>query len=119
MRAHAVAVLVALAGAAIVSGCDGGGPAEPTGGPSALSVGRSLQTADCSDWKRLSLRERYEVVDHLEEVVDGPRGEGTTLPDDKAYDVIDGRCENYYARGFLLYEMYTRAASFYAFTQKG
>jgi hypothetical protein len=44
--------------------------------------------------------------------VRGPRGEGRTLPDDRAYQVIDRRCKNYFARGFLLYEIYTRAAAF-------
>jgi hypothetical protein len=58
------------------------------------------------------VRDRYLVVDRLEEVVRGPRGEGRTLPDDRAYEIIDGRCENYFARGFLLYEIYTRAAVF-------
>jgi hypothetical protein len=52
------------------------------------------------------------VVDRLEEVVRGPRGEGRTLPGDRAYEIIDRRCKNYFARGFLLYEIYTRAAAF-------
>jgi hypothetical protein len=41
-----------------------------------------------------------------------PKGGGKTLPDQRAYDTLDARCRNFYARGFLLYEIYTRAAAF-------
>jgi hypothetical protein len=44
--------------------------------------------------------------------VAGPRKEGNTLPDDVAYNTLDVRCEPYLARGFLLYEVYIRAAGF-------
>jgi hypothetical protein len=109
-RSAALAALAALACAAALTGCGGDEPA-PQAGPSRLSEQR-LQQADCTDWRRASVRDRYLVVDRLEEVVRGPRGEGRTLPDDRAYEIIDGRCENYFARGFLLYEIYTRAAAF-------
>ena len=42
----------------------------------------------------------------------GPGDEGNTLPDDTAYDTLDARCQADYARGFLLYSHYTRAAGF-------
>ena len=42
----------------------------------------------------------------------GPRKEGRTLPDERAYDIIEARCKQPYARGFLLYEIYTRASAF-------
>jgi hypothetical protein len=106
----ALAGAIALADAVALSGCGGDQPA-PRAGPARLSEQR-LQQANCTDWRRASLRDRYLVVDRLEEVVRGPRGEGRTLPDDRAYEIIDGRCENYFARGFLLYEIYTRAAAF-------
>jgi hypothetical protein len=44
---------------------------------------------------------------------------GRTLPDDRAYKIIDSRCENSYARGFLLYEIDTRAAGFDSLTGGG
>jgi len=59
------------------------------------------------------------TVDRLEEVVAGPHKVGRTLPDDRAYKIIDARCENSYARGFLLYEIYTRAAGFDSLTGGG
>jgi hypothetical protein len=51
--------------------------------------------------------------------VAGPRRVGHTLPDDSAYEIIDSPCENSYARGFLLYEIYTRAAGFDSLTGGG
>lgn len=108
--------LVALAGALVFAGCAGDSP-PPQAGP--LGSRAKLQQADCSDWKRASIRERQLTIDRLEEVVRGPHGKGRTLPDDSAYSVIDGRCKQYYARGFLLYEMYTRAAAFQSFTRGG
>ena len=99
----------ALAAACAAAGCGGGGEAPQ---PSRFSD-RALQTADCSDWKRLSLRERRAVIDQLERIARGPHDKGTTMPDEAAYDAIDNRCGQDFARGFLLYEMYNRAASFY------
>ena len=108
--------LVALAGALALAGCGGDSP-PPEAGP--LGTRAKLQQADCGDWKRASIRERRITIDRLEEVVRGGNGEGRTLPDDSAYNVIDRRCKQYYARGFLLYEMYTRAAAFQSFSRGG
>ena len=49
----------------------------------------------------------------------GPRKEGNTLPDDVAYTTLDARCEPDLARGFLLYELYIRAAGFESLTEDG
>ena len=112
--------VAALALALFLPGCLGGedGSAPPKqAGP--LGVSARLQSATCTDWRRASLRERMLTVDRLEEVVAGPRKVGRTLPDDRAYKIIDSRCENSYARGFLLYEIYTRAAGFDSLTGGG
>ena len=76
------------------------------------SFGKKLQSATCRDWNQSSPQARESAVDQLEAVVAGPRKEGNTLPDDVAYSTLDARCEPYFARGFLLYELYTRAAGF-------
>ena len=34
------------------------------------------------------------------------------LDDSKAYDLLDNYCKNTFARGFKLYKLYERAASF-------
>jgi hypothetical protein len=45
--------------------------------------------------------------------------EGNTLPDDVAYQTLDTRCKQQLARGFLLYEIYIRAAGFKSLAERG
>jgi hypothetical protein len=40
------------------------------------------------------------------------KGRGPVLDDERAYDLLQSSCGPAYARGFLLYTLYTRAASF-------
>jgi hypothetical protein len=49
--------------------------------------------------------------------VAGPRKDGNTLPDDVAYNTLDARCRPELARGFLLYQLYIRAAAFASFSE--
>jgi hypothetical protein len=101
---HRAARPALIAAAAILlAGC-GGEPAAPQ------SFGEKLQTATCTDWKEASPQQRRSAVDRLESTVAGPRKEGNTLPDDVAYSTLDARCKPDFARGFLLYELYIRAA---------
>jgi hypothetical protein len=71
-----------------------------------------LQVATCTDWRESSPQERQSAIDQLERAVAGPRKEGNTLPDDVAYTTLDARCQASFARGFLLYQLYIRAAAF-------
>ena len=87
------------------AGC-GGQPAAPE------PFGVKLQVATCTDWRESSPQERQSAVDQLENAVAGPRKEGNTLPDDLAYTTLDARCKPDFARGFLLYQLYIRAAAF-------
>jgi len=89
----------------VVAGC-GGQPAAPE------PFGVALQVADCDDWRASSPQERQSAIDQLERAVAGPRKEGNTLPDDLAYSTLDARCKPDFARGFLLYQLYIRAAAF-------
>jgi hypothetical protein len=72
---------------------------------------------DCTDWKRASLMQRYGTIKEIRDFAGGPvgsepGGHGATLPDDKAYKLFERSCAHYYARGFKLYKLYTRAAAF-------
>jgi hypothetical protein len=73
---------------------------------------KKLQTASCTDWRESTPQQRQHAVDRLEAVVAGPHKNGKTLPDELAYTTLDARCEPELARGFLLYELYIRAAAF-------
>jgi len=72
----------------------------------------ALQLADCQDWRDSSPQERQSAIDQLQRAVAGPRKEGHTLPDEVAYKTLDARCKPEFARGFLLYQLYIRAAAF-------
>ena len=89
----------------LVAGC-GGEPAAPE------PFGVALQVADCEDWRESSPQQRQSAIDQLERAVAGPRKEGNTLPDDVAYTTLEARCKPEFARGFLLYQLYIRAAAF-------
>lgn len=89
-----------------MAGCGGGQPA------SSEPFGVALQVADCQDWRESSPQQRESAVEQLKEAVAGPRKEGNTLDDDVAYRTLDARCEPEFARGFLLYQLYIRAAAF-------
>ena len=93
----------------LVAGCGSDAPG-PQGGP--LGPGKQLQTATCGHWTKASERQRANTVDRLEEVAAGPRQEGGTLPDTLGYATLAARCKPDYAMGFLLYELYNRAAAF-------
>jgi hypothetical protein len=103
-RLHRPALAAGVA--LLVAGCGGGQPASPE------PFGVALQVADCRDWRESSPQQRQSAVEQLKETVAGPRKEGNTLPDDVAYSTLDARCKPEFARGFLLYQLYIRAAAF-------
>ena len=113
----AVRALAVLLCAVVLPACGKEERAERPDGPAALAV--NLQQTTCSDWRRASPSDRRAVVNRLAEVVRGPRREGRTLPDGRAHDILDARCGHHYARGFLLYEIYTRAVPFHKVTGEG
>ena len=96
---------LAVAAVIVAVGC-GGQPsaAEP--------FGVALQVADCDDWRASSPEQRQSAIDQLESAVAGPRNDGNTLKDDVAYNTLDARCKPDFAHGFLLYQLYIRAAAF-------
>ena len=105
MRRLVGPALAALACAVGAAGC-GGQPA------AAEPFGVALQVADCQDWRDSSPQERQSAIDQLERTVEGPRKEASALDDDVAYATLDSRCKPDFASGFLLYQLYIRAAAF-------
>jgi hypothetical protein len=71
---------------------------------------------DCSDWRKADLGERLGTVRQLRDFAGGPvgspPGHGNVLDDKRAYYLFQSYCAHYYARGFDLYKLYTRAAAF-------
>jgi hypothetical protein len=124
-RAHLLAALAAAAVVAVVavvllvpgSGSSGRAAASTPDGYRKEAVrigGVGLQSARCKHWVGANPSERAAVVDVLRDVVGGPTpyGPATTLSADDTRTLFDRRCAHSYARGFLLYELLTRASAF-------
>lgn len=114
-HAGRAAVALALAGLGL-SGCLGGDSSGGRPASAGARIGTTLNLADCSDWRRATPSERDGIVHELRGFAGGPTGEspgrhGATLPDDKAYQLLQNTCRQDFARGFKLYKLYTRGAA--------
>jgi hypothetical protein len=100
----------------VPAGC-GGSKAK---GPPAAPL-PSLQAANCVQWRAIDRDRRLATVRAMTRAVGGPTngGRGATLPDERAYRLFENVCRNYFARHFLLYELYNRAAGFQSLGPSG
>jgi hypothetical protein len=109
-------VALALLCAVATAGCGGSGPDSATPQVQGPHINVPLRLADCTDWKRSDVNQRLGTVQELRAFAGGPTGSpaghGNTLEDKKAYDLLQNYCGNFFARGFKLYKLYTRAAAF-------
>jgi hypothetical protein len=75
-----------------------------------------IRLADCTDWRRADVGQRLGTVHELRDFAGGPvgspAGHGNVLDDKRAYELFQSYCARYFARGFKLYKLYTRAAAF-------
>lgn len=106
--------LCALVLAACGSGSDS---TQASGAGNEAGVGAPLTHADCSDWNKADPGQRLATIADLADFAGGPvgnrpGGHGSVLDDKDAYKVLQGDCKATFARGFKLYKLYTRAASF-------
>jgi hypothetical protein len=117
-----VAVLVVAAGLAVALALGGCGGGEGTPGQAAgfaQNQDIDLNTYSCADWNAADPAARRLVIERLRTFAGGDvsggqgvRGRGTVLADDQAYSLFDNRCRDRFARGFVLYKLYTHAAAF-------
>jgi hypothetical protein len=115
--ATAVAALAALGlWAGVTSNHDVARPSvERPAPPVALIGGVPIQQARCAQWNAGGIAERDAVVAALASSVGGAStsgGHGTTLMRTEAYALFNRACASPIAHGFLLYELYIRAAGF-------
>jgi hypothetical protein len=114
-----------LAVGAVLAGC-GGSNNQPVvqGGP---HLGTSLELADCTDWENGSTEDRIGTIAALKNFAGGPvvggganpaSGTGKVLSDKDAYSALDSYCRDDFARGFKLYKLYERVASFRGHVQQ-
>jgi hypothetical protein len=114
-------VLAAVAIALLLAGCSASGSDETTPPGAGPRIGVPLRLADCTDWRDADVAERLGTVRQLRDFAGGPTGSpaghGTTLDDERAYDVLQGYCLAEFADSFKLYKLYTRAAAFQSLAQ--
>jgi hypothetical protein len=122
VRSVQAAVALALAALGLLAGAtsnrDGARPAVAARPPVALIGGVPIQQARCAQWNAGGVAERDAVVAALASSVGGAStsgGRGTTLTRTEAYTLFNRACASRIARGFLLYELYIRAAGFRSF----
>jgi hypothetical protein len=116
----AAKALVLLTITAAIAGCGGGPNTQPQVdvGP---NVGEPINLADCHDWNQANTEQRLGTIKQLKGFAGGPvvgnsasapSGRGAVLDDQQAYDLFNNYCKADLARGFKLYKLYERAASF-------
>ena len=113
------AALAACAGAD-TAGCGGGDAREQQQRPAAHRIdGVPLQQARCRNWEAAPARERAAAIAQLKVVVGGrtQAGPAQTLSPGEATRLFDRTCRARVADGFLLYELYIRAAGFRSFSK--
>ena len=103
----------------LLAGCGASGGSKKkvdyTKGP---GVARTLQAANCTDWRKGTEFQRRRTVVQLRQFAGGPIGSssgiqrGPVLDDARAYKLLQSYCRNQFARGFRLYKLYERAAAF-------
>jgi hypothetical protein len=109
-----IAVAATMLALALGACGESSGDPPPSGAGPALVA--PINLADCADWNEASADQRLATIDQLKDYVGGPvagtEASGETLDDDKAYDLFENQCSEYFARGFKLYKLYSRAAAF-------
>ena len=109
--------LLALTASLAAAGC--GGNADPdaaaNAGPGTLGTRPGKLT--CTEWRDGTVGERLGTIEQLTTLAAGnanPQdvGPNRTLSADDAYTALETTCSRRLARGFLLYEVYNRAAAF-------
>ena len=89
-----------------------GADANPPARGMPFATSERLQVATCQDWQAARLPDRLDAVTKIQAIIAGPRHEGLTLPHDHGYDAVNQSCQGTPARGFLLFELYSRAVAF-------
>ena len=118
-KAGAALAALALLAAVVVVGVMAGSDGESGDGYRRDAVrlgdeGIALSSARCEHWVAATPSQREDVVAVLRDVVGGPTpyGRATSLSDTRAYALFERACAPERARGYLLYELYTRSSAF-------
>jgi hypothetical protein len=114
-RASATALaLVLVAGALVGCGGDATGQDPSTPGVGEQVGGSVAALAQCRDWNAGTEAEKQATIADIRSSLTPQSQEesGTSLSDERAYELFEHSCTEDWAQGFELYKLYARAAAF-------
>ncbi len=109
----ALAALVGLAGCGHSNG-EGGSTRAEVAGVGIVRAGSTAQFANCRNWGRGTVEERYATIEDIRGQLTPQSSETaeSDLGDDAAYQVFQHVCANEFAADIRLYKLYARAQAF-------
>ena len=115
-RAPAAAALALVLIAGALAGCGGDATGQD---PAAQGVGDPVggsvaALAQCRDWNAGTEAEKQATIADIRSSLTPQSQEesGTSLSDERAYELFEHSCAEDWAQGFKLYKLYARAAAF-------
>ena len=114
-RASATALaLVLIAGAVVGCGGHATGQDTPQQGVGDPVGGSVAALAQCRDWNAGTPAEKQATIADIRSSLTPQSQEesGTSLSDERAYELFEHSCTEDWAQGFELYKLYARAAAF-------
>jgi hypothetical protein len=97
-------------------GCGGGDDSgsETTKGVGIVRANSTAQFADCKDWRKGSVEQRYATIRDIRLQLDPqtPDAAQTELPDRTAYRLFQKTCAAGFAATLRLYKLYARAQAY-------
>jgi hypothetical protein len=110
------AVLALVLIAATLAGCggDAAGDDPPVQGVGDQVGGSVAALAQCRDWNAGTEAEKQATIADIRSSLTPQSQEesGTSLSDERAYELFEHSCTEEWAQGFELYKLYARAAAF-------
>jgi hypothetical protein len=111
-----LAALVALTGCGADDGAggDSAGTTEAVGVGEIVRAGSTAQFANCRDWRRGTVEERYATIEDIRGQLTPQRSETarSDLPDEDAYRLFEKTCATGFSDSMRLYKLYATAEAY-------
>lgn len=119
IRGAGPAVLAAILAIAALAGCGGStdageGATDEVEGVGIVRAGSTAQFANCRDWRRGTVDDRYATIEDIRGQLTPQSSETaeSDLSDEAAYDLFEHTCANDFAADLRLYKLYAHAQAF-------
>jgi hypothetical protein len=122
VRGAGPAVLAAALAIAALTGCGGSGDGatQEVEGVGIVRAGSTAQFANCRDWRRGTVDDRYATIEDIRGQLTPQSSETaeSDLSDEAAYELFDHTCANDFAADLRLYKLYAHAQAFAPLTEE-